>query len=213
MQTNGEIISRVRNNNKFLSRDNKLSDRWVLAEASDVARRLIKQSGNLAKIYKSDEIFQYIPCVEMIRVDLSECCFVKSGQYIARSLERLPEIETGLYGNLIQRVTSIIGEDFSPTTARDYENIINIKFAKNNNYYWVKDGYLYISNPEIEKVSISAYFKGYYPNTGDCREPYNERFLCPDWLIDELMEILNKELQGQHSYRSDIEIDNQDKSR
>lgn len=213
MQTKGQVISRIRNNNRFLSRDNKLSDRWLLAEISDVTRRLIKQAGNLAKIYKTDELFQYIPCVEMMRVDLSECCFVKSGMYISRSVERLPELETGLYGNLIQRVTTVTGQDLSPTTARDYENIINIKFASNKLYYWVKDGYLYVSQDEIARVSISAYFKDYHPYTGDCYNPYEDQFFCPDWLIDEVMEVLNKELQNLHSFRNDTEVDNIDKSR
>lgn len=213
MHTKGEIISKIRNDNKFLSKDNKLSDRWILSKAQDVARRLIKQNGNLVKIYKSDEIFQYIPCVELQQVDLSECCSVKVGQYISRSIERLPEIETGIYGFLVQRVTTIFGNDLNKTTPRGYEDIISIKYANNKIYYWIRDGYLYISSPEIEKVSVSAFFKDYTADEGDCVEPYDQKFLCPDWLIGEMSEILKSEFQSLHTFRGDAGVDNIDKSR
>lgn len=214
MNTNGEIISKIRNANKFISKDDKLSDRWVLASAYDIVKRLMKQGNNLVKAYKSDEIFQYLPCIKMTCVDISECTSISSGVKVAKSVNKLPEIETGLNGFLIQRVVTIDGTDISKTTAREYSSISNMKYAANKLYYWIQNGYLYISNPEIELVNMSAYFKDYLETEEDgCPDPYGRKFLCPEWLIDETLQILNKELQPLHSYRDDNGSDNQDKSK
>lgn len=214
MITAGEVIAKVRNDNKFLSKDNKLSDRYVLATAKNVAKRIIKQSNNLTKIYKSDEMFQYLYCQDLVKVDLSECCNVTTGCFIARTRNKIPTIETGFSGYLIQRVTPIDGgKDINPTTARDYQNIKNLKYSGNNLYYWIQNGYLYISDSEIEKVSISAFFSEYILDEGDCPNPYDRKFLCPEWLLDEVLQVLNKELQPLHSYRDDDVSDGQDKSR
>lgn len=213
MNTVGQVIARVRNDNKFLSKDNKLSDRYVFSTAKNVAKRLIKQNNNLAKIFKSDEMFQYLPCVEFIKVDLSECCNVVTGCSIARTKNKIPAIETGFSGYLVQRVTTLDGRDLNPTTARDYQNIKNLKYSNNALYYWIQNGYLYISNPEIEMAGISAFFSEYIEDEGDCPSPYDRKFLCPEWLLDEMFQVLNKELQPLHSYRDDNESDGQDKSR
>jgi len=210
MKTNGEVIAKIRNLHKFLSKDNKLSDRWILSEAKDIVRRLIKQNNNLLKIYKSDEMFQHIPCIPLMKVDVSECCSVKVGKYVARSIDRIPEIETGIYGELVQRVTSIGGDEFSKTTARNYENLLNLKYANNKQYYWIKDGYLYISNSEIEKVNLSAIFIDYKGDVEDCSSPYDSIFRCPEWLLDEMIEVLNKQFLNLHNFKIDNEVDNKD---
>ena len=215
MITAGEVIAKIRNDNKFLSKDNKLSDRYVLATAENIAKRLIKQSNNLMKIYKSDEMFQYLYCQDLVKVDLSECCSVATGCFVARTRDKIPAIETGFSGYLIQRVTPIDGgRDINPTTARDYQNIKHLKYSKNNLYYWIQNGYLYISNPEIEKVSISAFFSDYISDAcDDCPSPYNRKFLCPEWLLNEVLQLLNRELQPLHNYRDDNGADGQDKSK
>lgn len=215
MRTNSEIISIVRNSNKFLSKDNKLSDRYVVALAMNVVKRIIKQSNNLPKLYKSNEIFQAYLCKDFDKVDMSECCNIKTGTYVAKSRQPIPEIESGLYGYLIQRITPVDGSrDFNITTARDYNNIINLKYAGNNIYCWIQNGYLYISNPEIEKANIYAYFSDYTPSTEDgCPSTYDRIFLCPEWLLDEVMEVLSKELQNLHNYRDDQGSDNKDDGR
>lgn len=212
MATNSEIISSVRNSNKFLSIDQKISDRYILNFVYTVARTLIRQEKNLLKIFRADEIFQAIPCLEMQEVDLSDCIAVPSGTRISRSKNVLPaEIETGIYGYLIQRVYTHDNRDFNKTTAREYEVQRKLRFNKNK-FYWIQDNYLYINEPEIECISIRAYFKQDVTQSGTCLEPYDSKFYCPEFLIGNVLDVVNQKLKMLHQYKDDNGSQNIDTS-
>lgn len=213
MATNSEIISSVRNSNKFLSIDQKMSDRYILNFAYMTARTLIKQEKNILKLFRADEMFQPIECLACESVDLSSCINVKSGITISKSINKLPsEIEVGTYGYLIQRVYTHGNEDFNKTTAREYEIQRNLKY-NNKKFYWIQDNYLYLSEPEIECVSIRAYFKQDINVSGICYEPYDAKFLCPEYLIGAVIDTLNQKFRLIHQYKDDEESNNKDTSR
>ena len=54
MATNAELISRIKNANKFLSDDDLISDRFIYSLLKQKASVLIKREANLRKLQGSD---------------------------------------------------------------------------------------------------------------------------------------------------------------
>ena len=212
MYTNSEIISLIRNSNKFLSSDQKVSDRYLLNAAKTTARNLLRQDKNLIKIHKSDEMFQLLSCIPMETIDISSCLGVNSDIKIARSKEQLPsDIEVSSNGYIIQRVYTLDNQDFNKTTLREFEIGRQLKY-NNRKYYWIENNYLYISEPEVECVSLKAFFKDDI-SVVDCKDPYTERFYCPSYLVSSVLDLVNQKLRLYHGYKDDVGSQNIDVSR
>src|SRR5690606_24656750 len=81
-------------------------------------------------------------------------------------------------------------------TAKRYTNMLTLK--SNAKFYWLQNGYLYVSDPNIEYVMIRAYFEEEVPydlsecadpskNRSECENPLDEPFRCPGYLIQNVL--------------------------
>lgn len=229
MGTNRELISSIRSRHKFLS-DALISDRAILHELKRSSRKLIKQQTDKRKLWNTDTIFTNIPCLEMVEVSISECCDYYSQETIARSKYKLPRIGEGIFQYLIKSVTNITGSrKFSEITPERYINTLRLKHFKKDTYYWVKDGYLYITNAELKAVSISVYLEEdlstelKYPKCQECKKvekvktdncpinPYDEEFKAPGYLEEDILNMTSQKLLGTYAKtQSDKTSDNSD---
>jgi len=160
MSTPRDFISRVRSTHKLLSGDNLISDRAIWAEIKASNLLLMKRETDKRKLWNTDSVFHTIPCLRLEPVTLNECCDGPEGVEIARSKFRLPKIAEGNHGYLIQGVFNIEGSKrIDEVTLTRYINLLKLKPRTKSVYFFILDGYLYVTNPDIKAVRIRAHFE------------------------------------------------------
>ena len=164
MATLRKLVSDVRSMHKLLSTDSLITDRTIASEIKNSTLLLVKRETNLRKLWATSTIFTTIPCLELEEVPISECCDYVDECMIARTKFKLPRIAEGNYQYLIQGVYSInamggTGKKLKEITVNRYINLLKLPVIKNDTYYWIMNGYLYVTNPMLKAVRISAYFE------------------------------------------------------
>ncbi len=213
--TGRQFVSNLRSTYKMISADSTLTDRAILSEGRLRALYLIQQKISNRLLYDSPNIFTYIPCLKMKQVPLAECCEYRSEKTISRSVEKLPKIAEAKFGLLIQRVTGLeFATKYIQSTPTRYTNLLNISPKTKEQFYWILNGYLYITNPDLKMASISAYFED-EPNStllcpdgcdcgphnkdcDPCQNPLDREFKCPGDLLGTVEEMVAKYLLGTY---------------
>ena len=215
MGTLRHLVSAVRSMHRLLSTDNSITDRVVASEIRSNSLLLIKRELNLRKLWNTDTVFTTLPCVEMEEVSISECCDYAEECTIARSKFKIPRISEGNYQYVIQGVYSINalggkGKKVKEITVNRYLNLLKLPFTKKEEYFWISDGYLYITNPMVEKVRLVALFEedipnelrysdcacSKYPVTDEewCKNPLDREFYLPGYLEKQVLELTSQKL-------------------
>jgi hypothetical protein len=215
MSTLRKLVSDVRSMHKLLSTDNLITDRAVASEIKNNALLLIKRETNLRKLWATDTLFTTIPCLEMVEVPISECCDFVDPCTVARTKYKLPRIAEGNYQYIIQGVYSINalsgrGTKFKEITINRYVNLIKLPIIKRESYFWIMNGYLYISNPLIQAIRISALFEQDVPNeimfpecgcggieytdSEWCKNPLDKPYALPGYLEKQVLELTSQKL-------------------
>jgi hypothetical protein len=231
MSTLRKLVSDVRSMQKLLSTDSLITDRVIASEIRNDALLLIKRETNLRKLWATDTLFTTLPCLEMIEVPISECCDYVDPCTIARSRFKLPRIAEGNYQYIIQGVYSINamsgqGKKLKEITVNRYINLLKLPIIKNESYYWIMNGYLYISNPLLKAIRISALFEDDVPNellypecccgenivTEDyCMNPLDKPYGLPGYLQTQVLELVTKKLMSTYfALKTDITEDGLD---
>jgi hypothetical protein len=214
MSTLRKLVSDVRSMHKLLSTDTLITDRAIASEVKNSSLLLIKRETNLRKLWATDTLFTTIPCLEMVEVPISECCDFVDPCTIARSRYKLPRIAEGNYQYIIQGVYSINamsgrGTKFKEITINRYVNLIKLPIIKRETYYWIMNGYLYVSNPLLQTVRIAALFETDIPNeimfpecdcgikyTDEewCKNPLDKPYAVPGYLEKQVLELTSQKL-------------------
>jgi hypothetical protein len=215
MSTLRKLVSDVRSMHKLLSTDNLITDRVIASEIKNNALLLIKRETNLRKLWATSTLFTTIPCLEMVEVSISECCEYVDPCTIARSRFKLPRISEGNYQYLIQGVYSInimngIGKKLKEITINRYVNLLKLPIIKNEEYYWIQNDYLYISNPLLKAIRIAALFEEDVPNeimypecgcgtpeTSDeewCKNPLDKEYALPGYLEKQVLDLASQRI-------------------
>jgi hypothetical protein len=165
MSTPRDFISRVRSTHKLLSGDGTLTDRAIWAELKATNLLLMKRETDTRRLWNTDSVFHDIGCLRMESVKLNDCCDGPDGVEIARSKHRLPKIAEGNHAYLIQGVFNITGnKKLTEVTLSRYINLMKLTpIKRKSTYYFILDGYLYVTNPDIKAVRIRAHFEGDIP--------------------------------------------------
>ena len=229
MSSARSLISSVRSQHKLLS-DATISSRAILSELKRVSRKLIRQYSNRRQLWMTDTIFTTIPCLEMKEVSIAECCDYHSERTIARSKHKLPRIGEGYFQYLIKSVMNITGtKKLDEITPERYINMLKLKHFKNSTYYWIQNGYIYCTNPELRAIKITVYLEEdlpshlKYPKCEDCKtivisgsdkcpvNPYDEEFKAPGFLEEDIVNLTSQKLlQTYHKIQTDKTSDDSD---
>jgi hypothetical protein len=205
--TISDLISRVKISNKFISDDDFMSDRFIYNTLKTKASTLLRREINLRKLLTSDNVYQAYECVCLIPAPGAECDL---GCDIRRTKRKLPKIEEGLYSYFIQGVFNTSNsEELFPTTIRDFINHGRLRIKTNRSYYTIRNGYLYVLNPDVECVNMYAYFTEPL-NPDPCQSHYDLEFKFPEYLLDSLIETTNQTLINYHKMGIEKGSDNQD---
>ena len=215
MATLRKLVSDVRSMHKMLSTDSLITDRVIASEIRLNTLMLIKRETNLRKLWATSTIFTTIPCLEMVEVPISECCEYVDECTVARSKYKLPRISEGNYQYVIQGVYSINamggkGKKLKEITINRYLNLLKLPIIKNEYYYWIINGYLYVSNPLLQAIRIAALFEEdipnelMYPECGCgspetsveelCKNPLDKEFALPGYLEKQVLSLVSQNL-------------------
>jgi hypothetical protein len=217
---------------KLLSTDNLITDRAVMSEIRNNAFLLIKRETNLRKLWATDTVFTTIPCLEMVEVPISECCDYVDPCTVARTRFKLPRITEGNYQYVIQGVYSINamsgqGKKLKEITINRYVNLLKLPIIKNEEYYWISNGYLYVNNPLLKAIRLVALFEEdvpneiMYPECGCGTPSYTPEQLCvnpldkespvPGYLEKQVLELTSQKLLSTYfKLKTDITNDGVD---
>jgi len=228
MATARELVSLVRSEHKLLSTDTLITDRTILSEIRQCTLHLVKRETNLRKLWTTDSIFKTIPCLEMIQVPISECCDYADACTIARTKFKIPRIAEGNYQYVIQGVYSINtlggkGKKIKEISVNRYLNLLKLPVIKKEEYFWISNDYLYVTNPMLEVVRLVAFFeedipnKIMYPDCGCgndvtdeewCKNPLDKEFALPGYLEKQVLELTSQKLMSTYfRIRADISSD------
>ena len=215
MSTLRKLVSDVRAAHKLLSTDSLITDRAIASEIKNNTILLVKRETNMRRLWATDTLFTTIPCLEMIEVPISECCDFADPCTVARSKYKLPRISEGNYQYLIQGVYSINamsgqGKKLKEITVNRYINLLKLPVTKKEEYYWIMNGYLYVTNPLLQAIRISALFEQdvkneiMYPECGCggegvsdeewCMNPLDKQYALPGYLESQVLDLTSKKL-------------------
>lgn len=214
MSTLRNLVSTVRGSHKLLSTDGMVTDRLIAAEIKTSAFLLLKRETNLRKLWQTDTLFTTINCLEFQEVPISDCCEYVDDCTIAKSKFKIPRISEGNYGYLIQGVWSINamggrGRKLKEITINRYINLLKLPFTKKEEYYWIVNDYLYVTNPFIKAVRMAAFFEEDVPNNimfADCncgtdytdeeycKNPLDRKFGLPGHLQKQVLDLTSQRL-------------------
>lgn len=196
MRTNGEFVSRVIQGLKALSKDGRISKRYVLHTGKDKAKFLISQKLDEMTLYREEGIISDIPCVEMQSIDAIYCDIFefKTCNHLMRSIEKLPEGVFGKNGSGIVSVSNIDNSEFySYLDPRSFAANSKRKYVKKDKGIFYTDGnYLYLPNSNTELVNISMIATDLtdLPRVSTCSKEdscqniWDLGFVCPDRFLD-----------------------------
>jgi len=229
MSTLRKLVSDVRSTHKIISTDSLITDRAIASEVRNNALLLIKRETNLRKLWATDTLFTTIPCLEMCEVPISECCNYADPCSVARSTYQLPRISEGNYQYVIQGVYSINamsgqGTKIKEITVNRYLNLLKLPVIKKEQYFWISNGYLYVSNPALQAVRFVALFEEDVPNnilypecgcgtpsyTTDqlCQNPLDKEFALPGYLEKQVLDLTSQKLlQSYFNLKTDMTDD------
>ena len=233
MPTGRKFVSDVRSMHKLLSTDNLITDRVIFAEIRTNFLFLIKRETNLRRLWSTDTLFTTIPCLELIEVPISECSSYVEPVTIARSKYKLPRIAEGNYQYIIQGVYSInamggTGTKIKGISVNRYINLLKLRIHKKELYYWISNGYLYVTNPLLQAVRIAAFFEEDVPNEimypdcecgkvasveDWCKNPLDKEFPLPGYLSYQVLKMTKDSLLSSYfRIRADVSQDSLDET-
>lgn len=213
--TGRDLVSDVRSLHKMLSTDGLITDRVILSEIRNNSLLLIKRETNLRKLWSTDTIFTTIPCLDMKEVSISECSGYTDPCTIARSVEKIPRIAEGNYNYTIQGVYSINvlggkGKKLKEISVNRYINLLRLPFIKKEEYFWITNDYLYVTNPMISKIRLVAFFEEDVDNNllyydcgcatpqytleDICKNPLDKEFPLPGYLRKQVLDLTSRKL-------------------
>lgn len=155
--TNAEFVSRVLNGLNSLDKDSRISRRYILHVGKRKSAFYISQKLNDRSLHKESNLYTTLNCFELEKIEVTKCDIIefRRCKSIMRSKKKLPELIYNRYGNTLKEVTTIDDEkEFKSTTPSQYRRDKNRVSSTDYVDYYVKDGYLYLLDSEIEVVNL-----------------------------------------------------------
>lgn len=143
-----------------LDRDRYLSKRYIISVGKEIMRGLLSQKLGDRTLYREDNIYSYVDCFELERIDTIVCPIVefKTCNIVMKSKKPLPELIFSKYGAAIRSVMNLDNsEEIGKTSLKDYiRNKKRQGYKKTAKYHTDKYNYLYIVDSEIEAVAVEV---------------------------------------------------------
>ena len=157
--TYGDLISSVVNGFNSTKKDMRIPKRYILSVFKKNAEFIMSQKLRDRSLYREEDLFTWLNCIELKREDIVKCPIIefKTCKDLMRTKKKLPKILSSIFGYAILLVTTIDGEkEYKIKTLSSYNTLKRrSNFDKfKGKYSYLKDGYLYIPDSDVEAVNI-----------------------------------------------------------
>lgn len=210
MITNKEFVTRVINDCGAITKDQHISERYILFIGRQIASTYIAQRIGDGSIFRDHNVMTTIECLKMKEVKSIDCCFVEFQlcKTLMRSQEKIPGLLYGRTGPGVYMVSNVDNSiHFNRINLREYNNSKNRRYGGVVKYvYYVDDGYLWIPDVHIEAVNVKVVtLKKREANklsgcnceeAEDCISEWDYEFVCPDSILDMVMKSTVQEVTG-----------------
>lgn len=161
MVTANKIISDIRNLATSGSNpiDFRIEDSQILYWINEIRSKLISQAVQKRQDI-SDTWLQTISCMELIEVDKSECCEIKSNCTILRTKYTIADTVETSADNSIIRVETLNGTIISKSTPFEINYNSGNKYTSGKAKWYLKNNYMYIvNNAFLKYINIIGLFE------------------------------------------------------
>ncbi len=186
--------------------DTRLSPKYIWTKFMFNLANLLKQVNESKRVWKSSDSWYKIKCIDMKVIPAADCCdiFPLINEYMSRSVHKLPATYTSAAGDMIRDISAIFpyGKEYILTTPKEYNKIRKREFKDPRiGYAFIIDGYLYIPDSEVEKVSVSlcpvnpkeaAVLNGDDP----CKPYLDYNVYMPEYLIKATHDLVLQDIAG-----------------
>lgn len=159
--TIGKAISQVKTDNRVLSIDSHITDRYIWRKINDTALLFIKQKNDRFNLNNNGFIYTTLTCVEMCLSNSIECCIDIPSCPILKSRLPIPKIAESNLGSALKGIYTLdTGERIDFITENDVVRLSKQRYKPQGIKAFIKNGHLYIPFRETPKaVVITAYFE------------------------------------------------------
>lgn len=154
-------------------------------------------------LFRESNLFNTVECFELVKIDKYTCDVVefRTSERVMKSKLKVPQLVYSRYGSSMKEVSNI---DFSvvirPTTLFKYRNDRKRQGYIPEHVYYLKDGYLYLPDSEVSRVSLYLYTPNLYEAekksscAAQCLNPWDFEFVCSDKIEELVIQEVIKEL-------------------
>lgn len=206
-----DIMSNVEGTSR-ISDDSELSIDQVYFKIHTTRAMLIRQDQAKGRSL-SDNIMQTLPCLNVIKVNASECCGITAPCELYRTELQLPRAIETYQRDLIVRVS---GVDITGPSW-NYISLAHIpwsgisKWTKDSTKWFVKDRYVYILNPPmVKKISVTGVFEdptdlSAYPTCSGtpCFSSDNNEYPLSSFMVPTLKQLVLEDLMRMRGAPAD----------
>jgi len=194
---NKELVSRISNQLRMITKDDYISDRFVLSTAKSIARKFITQKIQRRSIDRDMSLYREVKCIEFETVDTFTCKFVefKSCKKLSKSKMKFTDLIFTRYGSSIKELYTIDRQtQFTQSTL--YQLRTNSARQGSDslaqNKFYILDDYIYVPD-DVEALSGLVLTLDQYEMdencgcTDNCESVWDKEFICPDSMLEDVI--------------------------
>jgi len=216
MITNKDFVSRVVNSIKALTKDGRISKRYILNIGKTKAKFFIAQKLGDLSLSRETSLIKTIPCVPLIPINIKDCSIVefKTCKNLMRTRNKIEDLVTSKMSSGIVSVLSIDeGIEYKEVTSSQYRRNKKRKTTTKHHYFYFKDGYIYLPDSQNELIDIDMISVNEDSNKNlstclekNCNSTWDSDFVLPDRLLDVVIKDTIQEVAS--IYRTSIKDEN-----
>lgn len=196
---NREFVSRISAQLRMNTKDDYISDRFVLATGKTIALKFITQKAQRRSIDRDMSLYKEVKCIEFDPENVFECKYVefKSCDKLAKSKKKISDL--GLvytrYGSSIKELYSIdrMSTVFTESTLYQLRNNSEREGGDIiQNKFYILDEHIYVPR-DIEVLSgivlaTDQYELDEMSECGeDCKSAWDYEFVVPDSMLEDVI--------------------------
>ena len=196
---NSELVSRISNQLRLITKDDYINDRFVLSVAQSIATKFITQKIQRRSIDRDMSLYKEIKCIEFEPENVFKCDYVefRSCNKLSKSVKNLEEM--GLiytrYGSSIKELYSIDREStiFTESTLYQMRSDSQREGSENaQDKFYILGGHIYVTR-DIKALSGLILALDLYELdsmcgcSDDCESAWDKEFVCPDSMLEDVI--------------------------
>lgn len=204
MQILRNIVSDIAGDIRAITHDDRYSYRFLANKFLDKIQYFLRQDAKSREVFRDMSMWETINCIKLEDITgCKDCGITIVCNTLKKSKDKMPQSYDTSYGKLIKVITIDGSREFTQISSFSYKDYTNKQYgAKNQGYYWIENGYLYVPDTEIDTIRVMivpknsndvAFLNG---ECIDCVSPLDAKINYPDYLITLAKQETVKEIAG-----------------